>query len=199
MFLFSKFWHMHGFCFGNSHFKKWSFKIYSSVNVFGMKVTYWWHYFYIFDLRQGSQFTWSSEPHEGLAACVCKREFLSLRPAQGFLRIGNQTRESPALHSSALSNTVILLEPYCDAITEPGLPVIESGCVEKGLVGQNRGQQLEKFNTDQRHPLSSVLSFSKLKPYFYEHSSLGSCYFNNFKNFKSIRKKMEVQKFFKKL
>ena len=188
---------MHGVCFGDSHFKKWSFKIYSSVNVFGTKVTYWWHYFYICGLRQGSQFTWSSEPRGGLASCVCKREYLSLRPAQGFRRIGNRTRESPALQSSVLSNNVISLEPYYDAITEPGLPVIESGCVEKGLVGQNRGQQLEKFNTDQRHPIRSVLSFSKWKPYFYEHSSLGSFYFNNFKNFKSIRKKMEVQKFFK--
>ena len=117
-----------------------------------------------------------------------QREYLSLRPAQGFLRIRNQTRESPALQSSALSSTVILLEQYYDAITDRGLPVIESRCVEKGLVGQNRGQQLEKFNTDQRHPITAVLRISKLKPYFYKHSSLGSCYFNNLKILKVFEK-----------
>ena len=36
------------------------------------KSTNWGHYFYISNWRRDSQFTWSSKPREGLAACSAK-------------------------------------------------------------------------------------------------------------------------------
>ena len=47
--------------------------LYLSVNVFGTKVLIGETIFYVSNWRWGCHFTWSSEPHEGLAGCSAKR------------------------------------------------------------------------------------------------------------------------------
>ena len=60
-------------------------------NVFSMKVLIWDTIFYVSNWRRDHHFTWSSEPHEGLACCSAKAvpsflsyfKTLSFGPAPG--------------------------------------------------------------------------------------------------------------------